>query len=148
MAMRLTLAAVLVALAAPVPARAADPASPVGEWRTIDDATDAPRALVRIVERGGALVGVVERPLMAHPTRTRCDDCTDDRRGQPIIGMEIIRGLRRDGDGWGGGTILDPENGKVYHCTLALRGGGARLAVRGYLGLSLFGRTQVWERAD
>jgi uncharacterized protein (DUF2147 family) len=126
----LALSLALTTLSPPV--RAADLSSPVGEWRTIDDATGAPRALVRIVERDGALVGVVEKPLMAHPAQTRCDACTDDRRGQPIVGMEIIRGLRRDGDGWGGGTILDPENGKIYRCTLALRDGG----------------TRVWQRAD
>jgi hypothetical protein len=125
----LALSLALTTLSPPV--RAADLSSPVGEWRTIDDATGAPRALVRIVERDGALVGVVEKPLMAHPAQTRCDACTDDRRGQPIVG-----------------TILDPENGKIYRCTLALRDGGTRLAVRGYLGMALFGRTQVWQRAD
>lgn len=127
---------------------AADLSSPVGEWRTIDDATGLPRALVRIVERDGTLIGIVDKPLMKTPTRTNCDDCTDDRRGKPIIGMEIIRGLRKDGDHWDGGTVLDPEHGTVYRCTLSLRDGGTKLALRGYIGLSLFGRTQVWDRVE
>jgi uncharacterized protein (DUF2147 family) len=62
--------------------------------------------------------------------------------------MDIIRGLHADGDGWAGGTILDPESGKVYRCSLSLRDGGKKLAVRGYLGIALLGRTQVWERAE
>lgn len=131
-----------------IPAHAGDPSSPVGEWRTIDDSTNTPKALVKIVERDGLLFGVVEKSLLQKPGHKTCDDCTDDRRGKPILGMDIIRGLRKDGDSWGGGTILDPESGKVYHCTLTLRDGGQRLGVRGYIGVSLFGRTQVWERVD
>ncbi len=129
-------------------AAAADVASPVGLWRTIDDATGAPRALVRITEQNGVLVGVVEKSLIANPPHRVCDDCSDDRHGKPIVGMDIIRGLHKNGDHWDSGTILDPESGKVYRCTLELRDGGQKLGVRGYLGVSLFGRTQVWERAD
>ena len=134
----------ILALSA-VPAFAADLSSPVGEWRTIDDATGAARALVRIYQHDGALFGLVEQPLAkdGHPN---CDACTDDRRGKPIVGMDIIRGLQADGDHWDGGTILDPENGKVYRCTLTLRDGGQHLAVRGYIGISLFGRSQTWVR--
>ncbi|MBV9116410.1 MAG: DUF2147 domain-containing protein [Acetobacteraceae bacterium] len=124
----------------------ADLSSPVGEWRTIDDNTHQPRAIVRIFERNGRLYGVVEKSLVPHPRHRTCDGCTDDRKGQPILGMEIIRGLERDGDQWDGGTILDPENGKVYRCKMMLRDGGRELAVRGFIGLALLGRTQIWER--
>ncbi len=134
-------------LATPV-AWAADLASPVGEWRTIDDATHEPKAVVRIFEQGGALYGVVEKSLVATPMRKTCDQCTDDRKGRPILGMDIIRGLRRDGDQWDGGTILDPLEGKTYKCKISLQPGGQRLDVRGYLGISLLGRTQTWERVS
>ncbi len=145
----LALAALLAAPAlAARQAGAADPASPVGTWRTIDDASGKPVALIRIFARSGLLYGVVAKGLLAHPAHTACDSCTDDRRGKPIIGMEIIRGLARDGDHWGGGTILDPDTGKIYRCRLALRDGGRRLAVRGFIGISLLGRTQLWERID
>jgi uncharacterized protein (DUF2147 family) len=137
-----------VVLWAGLPLWAADIASPLGEWRTVDDATGKPRAVVRIVQQDGALFGVVEKSLVPNPTHRTCDDCTDDRRGKPIVGMEIIRGLHRDGESWSGGTILDPEHGKVYRCTLELRDGGRHLAVRGYIGVALFGRTQVWERVE
>jgi uncharacterized protein (DUF2147 family) len=130
------------------PAHAQDLGSPVGEWRTIDDNTGKPRAVVKIFERSGLLYGIVERPLEEHPQITKCDACEDDRRGKTILGMEIIRGLHADGDQWDGGTILDPETGKVYRCKLSLKDGGRRLAVRGYLGISLLGRTQTWERVS
>ncbi len=143
------MAGFLVAPVARAPvARAADPASPVGEWRTIDDATHEPKAVVRIFEQGGALYGVVEKSLLATPVRKTCDQCTDDRKDQPILGMDIIRGLRKDGDQWDGGTILDPEHGKIYKCKMSLQPGGQRLDVRGYVGISLLGRTQTWERVS
>ena len=126
----------------------ADSASPVGAWRTIDDVTHQPKGIVRIVQRDGKLYGTVEKSLVEKPPHRVCDDCTDDRKGQPILGMEIIRGLSRDGDQWDGGTILDPENGKVYKCKITLQDNGNKLAVRGFLGISLLGRTQVWERAE
>ncbi len=125
---------------------AIDVSSPVGDWRTIDDETKTPLAVVRIFEQNGALYGVVEKPLTNKPAHRNCDDCTDDRRGKPILGMDIIRGLHKDGDHWDGGTILDPNNGKVYRCSIGLRDAGQKLTVRGYIGISLFGRTQVWER--
>jgi len=135
-------------LAAPV-ARAADPASPVGEWRTIDDATHEPKAVIRIFEQGGALYGVVEKSLLAvPPARKTCDQCSNDRKDKPILGMDIIRGLRKDGDQWDGGTILDPEQGKIYKCKMSLQPGGQKLEVRGYIGISLLGRTQTWERVS
>jgi uncharacterized protein (DUF2147 family) len=146
--LRCCLAAAAILAAAGSLAKAADPASPVGSWRTIDDETHEPRAVVRIFDRGGVLFGVVEKSLMAHPPREFCDQCTDDRKNKPILGMEFIRGLRKDGDRWDGGTILDPEHGKVYHCKMALQPGGQKLEVRGYIGVSLFGRTQTWERVS
>jgi uncharacterized protein (DUF2147 family) len=130
------------------PAAGADLSTPVGEWRTIDDNTNTPKAIVKIFERNGKLYGVVEKSLIEHPAHEKCDDCTDDRRGKPILGMDIIRGMAADGDQWDGGTILDPENGKVYRCKMTLRNGGQELAVRGFIGISLLGRTQVWQRVS
>ena len=130
------------------PATGADLSSPVGEWRTIDDNTHQPKGIVRIFETNGKLYGVVEKSLVEHPAQTKCDDCTDDRKGKPILGLDIIRGLQRDGDQWDGGTILDPENGKVYRCKMTLQNGGQELAVRGFIGISLLGRTQIWQRVS
>jgi uncharacterized protein (DUF2147 family) len=144
----LMLAASLAGAAYMGMAAGADLSSPVGEWRTIDDNTHQPKAIVKIFERDGKLYGVVEKSLEQNPPHKNCDECTDDRRGKPIVGLDIIRGLQRDGDQWDGGTILDPENGKVYRCKMTLEDGGQRLAVRGFIGISLLGRTQVWQRVS
>lgn len=139
------MAAVLMCAAAPA---LADFSSPVGDWRTIDDRTHQARGIVRIFEKDGKLYGTVERSLIADPPHRTCDGCTDDRKGKPILGMEVIRGLNHDGDQWDGGTILDPESGTVYRCRLRLEDGGRKLAVRGFVGVAFLGRTQVWERVQ
>lgn len=76
----------------------------------------------------------------------RCTECTDSRKNQLILGMTIINDLKKDGDKWDGGRILDPENGKVYKCKMHLEDGGQKLVVRGYIGVSLLGRSQTWVR--
>lgn len=137
-------------LLAPILALAqVDGGSPVGLWRTIDDATGKPRALVRLFEMDGRIFGRVEKGLTT-PTAADevCDLCTDERRGLPKIGLIIIRNMQRDGDVWGGGDILDPDNGKVYRCRLRVVDDNRTLEVRGFIGFSLLGRTQVWERVD
>jgi uncharacterized protein (DUF2147 family) len=122
--------------------------SPVGTWQTIDDSTGQPKALVQISQDGsGALDGKVIKGLGPNdqPDR-RCTACTDDRKDQLILGMTIIHDMKKDGDGWDGGNILDPENGKVYKCKMRLEDGGQKLVVRGYIGVSLLGRSQTWIR--
>ncbi len=128
----------------------ADDTSPVGRWVTVDDDTHRPKAVVRIWEEGGQLQGRIEK-LFRQPGEDpdpTCDKCTDSRKDQRVIGMVILRGLTRDGDEWSGGRILDPENGKEYRCYIEGIDGGRRLKVRGYIGFSLLGRTQYWERVD
>jgi uncharacterized protein (DUF2147 family) len=126
--------------------------SPVGLWRSIDDATQQPKAEIRITQKaGGGLSGVVERSLATSPSpEPNCTLCTDDRKGQPKIGMEIIRGGQQsDGKAmWEGGKILDPENGKNYSLRLTPIDGGKKLEVRGFIGAPLLGRTQTWIRVQ
>lgn len=118
----------------------------VGRWRTVDDKTGQPRSIVRIYEEQGRLFGRIEQSLNPERAGRRCDKCTDERKDQPIVGMLIIRGLKQDGDEYTGGDILDPDNGKIYRCKLRLKDNKNMLAVRGYLGTSLFGRSQEWTR--
>src|SRR5579875_945453 len=99
-----------LALAMPTAPGVADQASPVGHWRTFDDRTGRERGLVRIWEQNGVLYGSIEATVDPAEARKTCDKCTDDRKGKPIVGLDIIRGLRRDGGRWDGGEILDPEN--------------------------------------
>lgn len=126
--------------------------TPVGLWHTIDDETKQPKGEVRIIDNNGVLSGVVGRALKDDPkAKTVCDLCTDDRKDQKIIGMEIIRNLTREGKEndylWAGkGTILDPNNGKVYTVKMTPIEGGKRLQVRGYIGV--FYRTQYWVRVE
>jgi len=121
--------------------------TPVGTWNSIDDKTGQPKAEIRIVDNAGALSGRIEKTLRpdAKPT---CTECTDDRKDQPIIGLEIIRGGKHaeGGDVWEGGKILDPENGKEYRATFTPIEGGKELQVRGFIGP--FFRTQVWKRVQ
>jgi uncharacterized protein (DUF2147 family) len=124
--------------------------TPVGLWRSIDDHTGQARAEIAIKDNGrGGLNGKVERSLQASPSpEPNCNLCTDDRKGQAKIGLEIIRDAKKSGAEtlWEGGTILDPENGKTYKLRLTPIEGGARLQVRGYIGP--FYRTQVWQRVQ
>ncbi|HEY4295369.1 MAG TPA: DUF2147 domain-containing protein [Paraburkholderia sp.] len=122
--------------------------TPVGTWQTIDDHTGQPKALVQIAQDGnGQLSGKVIKGLGANdqPDR-RCTACTDARKDQPILGMTIISDMKKDGDTWDHGQILDPENGKLYKCKMHLEDGGNKLVVRGYIGVALLGRSQTWVR--
>jgi len=139
-------AGALLCLAAFAIQASADDLTPVGRWRTVDDKTGKPRSIVRIWEENGVLLGRVEKSLNPERAGRRCDKCTDDRKDQPIVGMVIIRSMKKDGDEYTGGDILDPDNGKIYHCKLRVKEEGSKLSVRGYVGASLFGRSQTWTR--
>jgi uncharacterized protein (DUF2147 family) len=120
--------------------------TPAGLWKTVDDKTGKPRSIVRIYEDNGKYFGRVEASLNPERAGRRCEKCTDARKDQLIVGMVIIRGIKKDGDEFTGGDILDPDNGKIYHCKLKLKDQGTKLEVRGYLGATLFGRSQTWTR--
>jgi len=144
---RLVLMFVCAVLAWPAySADAVDTGSPIGVWKTIDDKTGQPKGLVRIYEQEGKLFGKLEKSFKPGSDSRRCDKCTDERKDQPITGLLIIRNMKVVEGGYEGGDILDPENGKVYRCNFKLDDGGKKLRVRGFIGISLLGRTQVWER--
>jgi len=143
-------AAVAGALLASAVSAFAQANSPIGTWQTIDDHTGQPKALVQISQdANGTLSGKVVKGLGANdqPDR-RCTACTDARKDQLILGMTIIDDMKKDGDSWDGGQILDPENGKLYKCKMHVEDGGQKLVVRGYIGVSLLGRSQTWVRQN
>ncbi|MGO9945738.1 MAG: DUF2147 domain-containing protein [Steroidobacteraceae bacterium] len=121
-------------------------ASPLGLWETIDDKTGKPTAVVEIFEKDQKLFGRIEQILTGADAKSVCVACTDDRKNQPIIGMIIIRSIKPSGPEYSGGDILDPDSGSVYRCKMHLEKNGSELIVRGYIGLSFFGRSQTWHR--
>ena len=145
--MRIALLALLAALCA---GAAAQGSTPAGLWKTFSDRTGQPDALVRIVEVNGVFEGTVQRVFSppAPSANPLCEDCSGEFKDQPIVGLRILRGLRRDGDEFSGGEILDPDDGKLYRCTTRVIEEGRKLELRGYIGIPLFGRTQVWERQE
>ncbi|MCX8524059.1 DUF2147 domain-containing protein [Chryseobacterium formosus] len=117
-----------------------------GKWKTIDDETKQAKSIVEIWKKSdGKYYGKVSQ-LLIKPADPNCTSCKDDRKGKPILGLEIIRGLAKDGDEFTGGTITDPKTGKTYKCTITRS--GDKLNVRGYMGVSILGRTQVWQKVN
>jgi uncharacterized protein (DUF2147 family) len=145
--MRPRLAAVFAMLCL-LPVSAFAQNTPLGRWRSIDDATGKPKAVIEIVQAdNGSLSARIVRILDTKDgPNPLCDKCRGARRNKPILGMTIAWGLKADGGVWTGGRILDPENGKEYSVKMTPIEGGRKLEVRGFLGLALLGRTQVWQR--
>ena len=142
--MKSTLAAILFAsLALPALAQM----SPVGTWHTMDEKTGEIKSQIVISEAGGVVSGKIDKVLRkdAKPDAV-CDECSDDRKGKPIVGLEIIRGAKKAAgkDVWEDGKILDPENGKTYALRMTPIEGGKKLEVRG--SIAFIGRTQTWVR--
>jgi uncharacterized protein (DUF2147 family) len=134
---------------APALALAAD-ATPVGLWKNIDDETGKPKALIRITENNGVLQGQIEK-LFREPNEDqapKCEKCEGARKDQPIIGMVILTGLKKDGAEFTGGEIVDPKNGNVYKSKLSLSDGGKKISMRAYTGVPMLGRTQTWLREE
>lgn len=115
-----------------------------GKWKTIDDETGKPKSVVEIFKKSnGKYYGKVVQ-LLIKPADPNCSGCKDDRKNQPILGMEVIRGMVKEGSSFSGGTITDPKTGKSYKCNIEKD--GDKLNVRGYVGISAFGRTQTWHK--
>lgn len=127
-----------------------DTSSPVGTWLTIDDATGKEKSVVEVYEQDGELQGKVIEILTppVNPKGHICDKCSGDRKDQDIKGMVILWGYKKSGSKWSGGEILDPKNGKIYSSNMSLGDNGKTLFVRGYIGISLIGRTQTWHRKE
>ncbi len=143
--------ALFAAAALLLPALCLAQATPAGLWKTIDDETKQEKSLVRISETGGVFSAKIEKVFDPSKQDVRCDKCTDERKDQLVLGMNILRNVKKnpsDAELWDGGDILDPNNGKVYKVRLKPIDGGKKLEVRGYIGAPLFGRTQTWVRIE
>lgn len=116
-----------------------------GKWKTVDDETGEEKSIVEIYKQNGKIYGKVVEILNPDKKDAVCLDCPGDDNGKPVLGLVILKGLEKDGDEYDDGTIMDPNNGKVYKCYIELEEAN-KLKVRGYIGFSLLGRTQYWNR--
>jgi len=117
----------------------------VGKWKTIDDQTGKAKSIIEIYEKSGKVYGKVVEILDPSHAKDLCKNCPGDDARKPILGLNVIKGLTKDGEEYNSGQILDPNNGKVYKCFIVLEEKD-KLKVRGYIGFSLIGRTQYWQR--
>ena len=116
-----------------------------GKWKTIDDETGKAVSVVEIYERARKIYGKVHDIIDPRDRNKLCSNCTGDDKDKPLIGLIVIKGLVKEGSEYNSGKILDPKHGKIYKCSIILESKD-KLKVRGYIGISLFGRTQYWHR--
>src|SRR5512145_3558307 len=119
--------------------------SPLGRWGTIDEKSGKVKSVVEIYDQGGKLFGKIMSLTEPHDEQGKpkiCTKCTGAEKDKPVVGLVIIKDLASAGESYKGGTILDPEDGKVYKAEIWTEDG--KLKVRGYVGL--FYRTQTWLR--
>jgi len=120
-----------------------------GVWQQVDDDGNV-GALVTITEENGIYEGQLSRLYLGpnDDPNPVCNECPGDKHNQPLLGLVFIEEMKQSGLDYDGGTILDPETGNIYHASMHLSPDGTKLTVRGYLGLSIFGRSQTWTRAQ
>jgi len=118
-----------------------------GTWINIDDETRVKKSEITLYVEEGKLYGRIERLLLPEDQGKICSNCKGKDKDQPIEGLIIVKGLSKDGNEWTAGDILDPANGKSYDCTIKLDDANT-LNVRGFLGFSFLGRTQIWQRKN
>jgi uncharacterized protein (DUF2147 family) len=116
-----------------------------GTWITTDDETGNQKSEVLIFKENGKLYGKITKLLLPEDQGKKCINCKGKNKDQSIVGMLIINDLQLDDYSWEDGTILDPKSGKVYDCNIGFEDSNT-LKVRGYIGFSLLGRTQIWKR--
>lgn len=118
-----------------------------GKWKTFDDKTGEAKSIVEITEKDGKIYGKIIEILNPAKKNDKCVNCSGDDKNKPLVGLVIIKGLEKDGKEYNDGKILDPTSGKLYKCIVTINSKDPnKLDVRGYVGISIAGRTQTWSR--
>jgi len=116
-----------------------------GKWKTIDDQTGEAKSIVEIYEKNGKYYGKILQIFNKEKQNATCIKCQGNKKDKAILGLEIIMDMKKDGNEFNGGKILDPETGKEYKCNINLESKN-KLKIRGFIGFSIIGRTQYWHK--
>jgi uncharacterized protein (DUF2147 family) len=117
-----------------------------GNWNSYDEKTNKIESVIEVYEKDSKAYAKIISISDSSRSSAKCIECNGKRKNAPILGMNILTGLKKDGNEWSGGKILDPKNGKEYKCYIQLLDNNT-LKLRGYIGFSMFGRTAIWKRA-
>ena len=118
-----------------------------GAWNSFDEETNRLESVIEVYEKNDQVFAKIIKITNLENQGATCINCSGERKNTPISGMNILTGLKKDGDEWSGGKILDSKNGKEYKCYIQLLDENT-LKIRGYIGFSMFGRTAIWKKAS